>query len=357
MSGDASKVESPKVESTERSAGEQWQRADNRRRSRRLSAKVVRVGQALLYPLPLWLAMPLGEAAGTLAWMVSRRLRGLAGEHLDIAFGDSLSAGDRRRLIRRVFLQLGRSAAEVLVTRRIGVDAFAKARVTVEGVENLRNSLDGGKGAIALAAHFGNFEMLAAVTARSFDLRVVGRTKREEDPIGIIEEARERFGLVTLPQTQPRALLRALRQNAIVGILPDQDVDRLDGIFVPFFGRDAYTPTGPAAVSLATGAPMVPCFIRREGRSKHRLVWLKPIIPDKSAPDRDAEVRRLTEEWTRVFEEEIRARPDLWVWFHRRWQTTPESLKRARARRAEKQARRTRQQAEGATGSGDPPSS
>jgi lauroyl/myristoyl acyltransferase len=75
-------------------------------------------------------------------------------------------------------------------------------------------------------------------------------------------------------------------------------------------------------------------------------VWHEPILPRADAPDRDAEIRRITLEWTRALEEEIRARPDHWAWFHRRWRTTPESLRRSRERRAEKEARRTRRRAQ-----------
>ncbi|MHC4922812.1 MAG: lysophospholipid acyltransferase family protein, partial [Planctomycetota bacterium] len=315
-------------------------RSERRLRSRRFAARCVRLGQALFYPCPLWLALLLGEMAGLLGWMFSPRLRRLAHEHLEIAFGDEMTPSQRSRVIRRVFLQFGRSAGEILVARRTGTVPFEKDRVVIEGVANLEKALEGGRGALALAPHFGNFELLAGITRRHFDLRVVGRKKREDDPIDAVEDTRRMFDLETLPQTQPRAVLRALKKNALVGILPDQDVDRVDGIFLPFFGKEAYTPSGPASISLATGAPMVPGFILREGRSRHRIVWHEPIYPNKDAEDRDAEIRRLTQAWTTVFENEIRGRPDMWVWFHRRWQTTPESLERTRAKRAEQQRRR-----------------
>jgi len=296
-------------------------------------ARLLRVARAMAYPLPLPVAMLLGEMGGLAAWAISPGSRRAARGHLD----SSLAGPGHAATVRRVFLNLGRAAAEILVARRIGIEAFAR-RVTVEGEEHLLASLADGRGVLAVTAHFGNFELLAALVARRCDLKVVGKRPQEGDATDLVTETRAGFGVETISQTNPRGILRALRGGAVVGLLPDQDIDRLEGIFIPFFGRPAYTPTGPATMSFATGAPIVPLFLRREGRTRHRLVYHPPIRPDRDA-DRDAEVRRLTVEWSAVVEEEIAARPDLWVWFHRRWETTPESLLEVRARRAAEAAR------------------
>ena len=44
--------------------------------------------------------------------------------------------------------------------------------------------------------------------------------------------------------------LRALRQGRVLATLPDQDINRFAGCFVPWYGVSAYTPIGPALLAI-----------------------------------------------------------------------------------------------------------
>ena len=102
-------------------------------------------------------------------------------------------------------------------------------------------------------------------------------------------------------------------------MLGDQDARR-DGVFVPYFGRLASTPAGPAWLSLATGAPIVfgTCVRAPDGRYEARI--LPPLYPEGAAHDAVA-VRALTARHTALLEREVRQRPESWFWLHRRWKT------------------------------------
>jgi KDO2-lipid IV(A) lauroyltransferase len=143
---------------------------------------------------------------------------------------------------------------------------------------------------------------------------------------------RARFGVETIYQEEsPRKLLRFLAEGGMVGILPDADLIRMQGIFVRFLGREAWTTTGPANLSIVSGAPIVPAFLRWNGRA-YRLSLDEPIFPDRAAP-RDEEVRRITEAWSQSFERAIRAQPDHWVWIHERWKTDEARLQQRREKK------------------------
>jgi len=136
----------------------------------------------------------------------------------------------------------------------------------------------------------------------------------------------------------PRRMLRHLARPGVLGILPDQDVDVLAGEFLEFFGRPAYTSTGPAALSLASGAPMIPGFLLR--RKEGFLVrFAPPIFPSKERPKKE-EILRLTRAWSRAVEDTIRNFPEQWAWFHKRWASTPESVARKRKRYLESRKRK-----------------
>ncbi len=174
---------------------------------------------------------------------------------------------------------------------------------------------------ILLTAHFGNWELMGALL-RFYDYKgaVVGRQIYYEKYNQAILDLRGKATLRTIYQdASPREFLKVLKQNEILGILADQDIDRLEGIFVPFFGRPAYTLTGPVKLALASGAPIVPTFLIREG-NRYRLLVEEPIRVEMKG-SREETVQEYTSRWSRVIEEKIRAHPEQWAWMHRRWKT------------------------------------
>ena len=190
-----------------------------------------------------------------------------------------------------------------------------------------------GKGVIVLTGHFGNWELVARYGAevQGLSLAVIGKRIRNSGLDKLVTEFRKQSGLEVIDRDDsPRRMLRHLSRGGFLGIVPDQDVDVLAGQFLPFFGRPAYTSTGPAALSIASGAPIVPVFLIREGRG-FRLECRPPIVPDPEAPRRE-EVARITRAWSDEMEAMIRRHPDHWTWFHRRWASTPESVERKRQR-------------------------
>ena len=131
---------------------------------------------------------------------------------------------------------------------------------------------------------------------------------------------RERFGTRTIVRGTPgaaRVLLSTLRSGGALGMLIDQDT-RVDGVFVPFFGRPAYTPVGAAELAQRFDAAVLPVFIERLADGTHR----GRIEPALALPDDPTAATALM---TARIEAQIRRVPEQWVWLHRRWRRAPES--------------------------------
>ena len=110
-------------------------------------------------------------------------------------------------------------------------------------------------------------------------------------------------------------------------ILSDQDVSDVPGVYVDFFGRPAYTITGPVSLAMHTGAPVLIGVVLREGEG-YRIVH-RPFELVRTG-DRKEEVRVNTQRWSNVIEEWIAQHPEQWPWVHRRWKTTEDVLERKR---------------------------
>ena len=277
--------------------------------------------RAAVQVLPLSAARLLGRTLGAITYGLLRATRRLSIDQLEYALGPSLTLSERRRIARRVFRNLGQSVIEWLLLPRLSTDEIQRL-VTSEGVEHVRRALSKGSGVILVSAHFGNWE-LAPLYLKSlgFEGGVLARRLRYPEYESFLITMRGSRGVPTLARGSLKEVARLLRANQIVGMLPDQDVDSLEGVFVDFFGHPAYTPLGPAALSLMTGAPILPCFVIREG-TRFRLV-IEPPLQGPQTIDRAQALTRLTQAWSNVVESYIRRYPDQWVWMHRRWKTQP----------------------------------
>ncbi len=283
----------------------------------------------LLGPLASWAGLLLHAAMG-------KRCR----DQLLAAF-PGMEEDEARRIAREVGRNFGRLPGELVLARRRGWTFLEKRMETDDSLEHMEAARAAGKGVIVISAHIGNWELLAWWGARNYPepLAVVGKRIRNPGLNRLVNDLRARGGMEVIDRDDPpRRMLRHLARPGILGILPDQDVDVLAGEFLEFFGRTAYTSTGPAALSLASGAPMVPGFLLRRGE-KFLVRFAPPIFPSRDRPKRE-EVLRLTRAWSEAVEETIRAFPGQWAWFHRRWASTPETVARKRRRYLESRKRK-----------------
>ena len=276
---------------------------------------------ALVRPLPLRLARALGRTAGRLAYALLRGQRRLVLAHLELAFGSTVTRAQRTRIARGVFSNLGQNAMEWMVLPRLSSRALQQL-IASAGVEHLRHVLQQGRGAIMVTAHFGDWELISPyLRTLGFEGGVVARRLRYPEYERFLHSLRGARGIQTLTRGSLKEVATLLRANQLVGMLPDQDIDSLEGVFVNFFGRPAHTPVGPAALSLMTGAPIVPCFMIRQGPTFQLVI--DPPIPMPQTSDRAAALTQLTQAWSGIVERYIRQYPDQWVWMHRRWKTQP----------------------------------
>jgi len=159
---------------------------------------------------------------------------------------------------------------------------------------------------------------------KGYPVSVVGRSLNNRRLDRLLVAHRERFGLRNIARGKAtRQILRALHRGEMVGFLIDQDTE-VEGTFVDFFGRSAYTPTGPITLALKLGAPIVPVAIHRERDDTYHLV-VRPRMELAQTGDETEDKRINTANCSKILEDFIREHPAQWVWMHRRWKTTPMS--------------------------------
>lgn len=272
--------------------------------------------------VPRRLLLFAGARAGDAGRRLDRRHTRIARENLRRAYGDAISDAEIERVVRECWRHFGRITFDALAFPSLSAADAGKV-VRIEGIENLRAAYAKKKGVLLFSGHFGHWELAGLMQGHlGFPLAVIARPL--DNPLLETTLAGLRTGsgnLVVHKRNAVRETLRALSRGLGVAIIIDQDA-RDDGVFVPFFGRPASTTPTLALVALRTGAPVLPVFSFPEPGGAWRVVY-DPEVPVEATGDRDEDVRRLTATCTAIIERQVRERPELWLWMHRRWKTPP----------------------------------
>jgi KDO2-lipid IV(A) lauroyltransferase len=296
----------------------------DRRTRDNLAYHVLRTVLGVGSRMPLGLTRHLVPVASRLALRFMKRERGRMNANLEIAFPE-LDQRERDRIMRGCADHLGRVLAEIAWLWRARPEEVARM-CEVEGIEHLEEAIEAGRGGILVTGHIGNWEMLnARLAVAGIPITIAVRELDDSRVDGLVNTLRTRFGseVILRGTTAGRQLLRALSSGRGVGLLIDQDIPSIPGVFVPFFNRHAWTPSGAATLALRARCPMMPGFIHRKPDGTHKIKILPPIeVPAEGTVK--AKVVEMTAAATAAIEWQVRAWPEQWVWMHRRWRTRPE---------------------------------
>jgi KDO2-lipid IV(A) lauroyltransferase len=131
---------------------------------------------------------------------------------------------------------------------------------------------------------------------------------------------RKRWGVdIIYSQGAVKNSLKALEQNRMVGLLGDQD-GGANGIFVPFFGKMASSPAGPAVLRVKSRAPIAFAYTIRIDKFKFRM-GIEPLNIDNNFELTDENLKSITRAYLEILEKYIRQYPEQYFWMHRRWKT------------------------------------
>jgi KDO2-lipid IV(A) lauroyltransferase len=263
-----------------------------------------------------------GARIGGLGYAPLKIRLGVVREQLAKAFPDFTP--ERVDAVARLSYQhLGRTAMETAIlpsrSRNEIIDLFAE----VEGWSIVEERLARGNGLILVTGHLGNWELGGAyLAARGLPVSAVARHMANPLVDRYLTSTRERVGMdVIHDEVAVRRVPRSLRGGRVVAFLVDQAAIGLASSWVPFFGRLAKTPRGPAVFALRLDAPIVFGAAVRLGDGRFRLSF--ECVDVQRTGNLDADVDAIVAAYTAVLESYVRRNPEQYLWQHRRWKHLP----------------------------------
>jgi KDO2-lipid IV(A) lauroyltransferase len=238
------------------------------------------------------------------------------------AFPD-LAPADVRELARASYEHLGRTTIETALLPRLSREELLGLFESEGDWGVLQRAVDAGKGVVIVTGHLGNWELGGAyVAARGIGLDGIAR--RMNNPLfdAYLTRTRSRIGITVVHDAEAvRRTPRSLRDGRAVAFVSDQGVLGLASTFVPFFGRPAKTPRGPAVFALRLRVPVIFAAAIRRPSGRYELILEE--IPVEETGDRERDVDAVVARYTRALEGRVREHPAQYFWHHRRWRRQP----------------------------------
>jgi KDO2-lipid IV(A) lauroyltransferase len=277
----------------------------------------------ILALLPRKVSLMMAEVLGRAAYRFLGKYRDITIKNLDASFPDNL--GKNGELAKKVFINMAKNGADWIKLIFSPIGYLDDLITGTEGMEHLDAALKKGRGVVVLTAHLGNWELLASfLRSNGYDGAVIVKKLYFSKFNKIIMRLRDLYkAQVIYRDESPKKMIKILKEGKILGLLADQDIDSLTGVFVNFFGRPAYTPIAPVKLGMVNSSCIVPVFVIRKPDDTYMVSADSPIEFQED-DDKDLVMKKYTQKWTLVLEKYVRKYPDQWVWVHDRWKTVPD---------------------------------
>ena len=268
---------------------------------------------------PLWFLHGLGSVLGWLTYWASPSYRRRFN-------GNARQAGISPAAARPAIAGAGRMVAELPFLWLRPAGEPIRPSLNWDGDALITDALRAGRGLVLLTPHMGSFEVAAQAIAQRFaaefgPITVLYRPARKAALRAVMDESRARPGVATAPASLAgvRLMMRALRRGEAVGLLPDQVPPEGMGVWVPFFGKPAYTMTLAARLVQQTGALPLLIWGERLPRGAGYTVRVselgEPLPADDPGQAKSAAIIN------RAMERLIRQCPAQYLWGYHRYKT------------------------------------
>jgi len=278
----------------------------------------------IIQRLPYHGALLIGWIVAWLAFYVFRFRVREAKSRIREVFGSHYTAREVDSIAWRSWRNFVFSCVELI---RIPVSTTEWVRSVVDdgnSVEKISVHSKTGKGAIIALAHMGSWEM-AALASFSYHIPMFSIAAQQKNQLvdDFMNRMRAGTGLKTILRDSSvlKNIIRNIREGKVLAMLPDVR-SPTEALAIRFLGKTANIAGGLGFIAKQTGVPVFPCVITRKGWGRHQYRVFGPIWPDPGL-DKQSDSLRITQAVFDVFDPCIRAEPDQWFWFNKRWVFDP----------------------------------
>lgn len=226
------------------------------------------------------------------------------------------SAAELDRIERDFYRWFCDLTLETLKTLTISPKAVLR-HVHVEGEQVLRKYHEQGRSIVLVMGHWGNWELAGARFSQLglHHLNVIYHPLHSRKFNALIIHMRTRLGNGLYPMAETmKCMLRDREKLTCTAFIADQTPPPERAYWTTFLHQDTPVFWGTEKIAAKLGYPIVYVGIDRPRRGQY-LMRFEELVPNPA----DLPDGAISEAHTRRLEQDIRRRPEIWLWTHRRW--------------------------------------
>ena len=274
--------------------------------------------------LPLAVSQSFGRfLAKLMSWQKHSRSYTVSKRNIDSCF-PALSAQDKKQLLKSSLEHTAMSYAEMGMSW-LWPTSMSLAKVTsVKGEELLTAAVAQGRGVLIIAPHIGNWEVLNLFASNKYAITVLYKQPKLKFFDWLINKMRKRLGGDMAPANAAgvKKLIKKLRGNGVIAILPDQEPVDGSGQFCSFFGHPAYTMTLLSQLARKTSCKVIAGVALREPGGKGFAIEFSEVGTDINSSDLNISLNVLNN----TIETIVTANPEQYQWEYKRFKKTPPGM-------------------------------
>lgn len=264
----------------------------------------------------------LGAALGYLGYFLLAKQRRIARANLDVAFGDTKSPAEKKRIAHISFQTFGATLFKLFWAPRFDHEQLGKiVEANLDRLKCIHELQSRGKGVFWLTLHFGDWELLSLATGLyGMRLNVVTETMRNQALERVFVRLRSVTGHCIVPQRSAALkIYKALKRGETVAVLTDLNApEETGGLWLEFFGVPVFNNASVAALALRSGAAIIGCYAYPLPDGRLKIVY-GPEIAYTPTGDYETDLRTISQQCLTFCENTIREHPEFWLWSYKRW--------------------------------------
>jgi len=201
-----------------------------------------------------------------------------------------------------------------------------KKRVKVRNPEEIEQYFAEGRSVLLTGGHYANWEwgnLAISLVIKEHPAMVIYKPLGNAHFGDLMNQMRSRFGTVMVPMKSTlRKIAEYKNKLYLMVLVGDQTPTRHETqYFTTFLNQPTSVFLGIEKIAKTTGNPVIYFVIDKVKRGYYEATFTTLIKCPKETVGHE-----ITEAHTKMLEDYIKAKPELWLWSHKRWKFKPEDI-------------------------------
>lgn len=287
--------------------------------------------------IPMWFMLGLLRCISLFPYVIQLKIGALLGfilkilvpskqhiihTNLQLCFPE-MPLKDRETLLNNNYKNLGVSLIEIGLCWWWSKDKLLEL-VEIRGFEHIEDSIKNKKGVILLTGHFTSLEIGARLLSLFCPVQVMYRTQKNRLFDSYLYTKRSSYFENTVSRKNTRQLIKGIKNLIPTWYAPDQNFNRENNVFAPFFNIPTATITASARLAKAGNASVLSYFPERKEDGSGYILHIEPAFENFPSGDDLADATVINHS----IEKNAKRFPEQYMWVHKRFKTRPEGEKR-----------------------------